>query len=278
MRRLGEEPLLAVDPERRPGQPHRVQAAPGHVAARALRPVSPVGASRPMPCAVPPLTTSEVAVARGAAAAVAEHVAALERVDVEHGRGDPQRVAVAEPQVGADPGPDREVGVRRAEGGQLVGGEVADPDGAGRELGGDQSVSSRSTSARWPPEASGRCSATPSSAAAAELLREPPTARWAVMPCRRIDVSSSSTNRASGCASSRPARSSGRLTVWTTRRPRAAVGHGVEGPPRREHEQVAGVAVGDLGQLLVGADRERVEPGPVSQPLALRASRPRAKP
>ena len=38
----------------------------------------------------------------GGAAAVAEGVAALDRVHVEHGRGHPQRAAVAEPQVGAD--------------------------------------------------------------------------------------------------------------------------------------------------------------------------------
>ena len=49
------------------------------------------------------------------AAAIAERLAALQRVHVEHGGPDPQRPAVAEPQVGADAGPDREVGIGRAQ-------------------------------------------------------------------------------------------------------------------------------------------------------------------
>ena len=58
VRRLGEQPLLAVDRERRPHEAGRVQAAAGQRSrpARAGA-ASPVGASRPMPCAVPPLTT-----------------------------------------------------------------------------------------------------------------------------------------------------------------------------------------------------------------------------
>ena len=70
----------------------------------------------------------QVAGAGRGAAAVAEDVAALELVDVEHGRGDAQRLAVAEPQAGADPRPDVEVGVRRRSPAQLVVGQVADPD------------------------------------------------------------------------------------------------------------------------------------------------------
>ena len=59
------------------------------VAARALSDGSPVGASRPMPWAVPPLTTSRWPGLGAGAAAVAERVAALDRVHVEHGGGDP---------------------------------------------------------------------------------------------------------------------------------------------------------------------------------------------
>ena len=52
-----------------------------------------------------------------------------------------------------------------------------------------------------------------------------------------------------------------------------------EGTPRREDEQVAGVPVRDLGQLLVGADRQRLDTEPLSfSHSALRASRPRPKP
>ena len=47
---------------------------------------SPVGASRPMPCAVPPRDDQDVPGLGRRAAAVAEDVAALDRVDVEHGR------------------------------------------------------------------------------------------------------------------------------------------------------------------------------------------------
>ena len=67
-----------------------------------------------MPWAVPPLTI-RMAPAWDGAAPVAEDVAALDRVGVQHRRGDPKRVAVAQPQVGADPGAEREVGVRRAQ-------------------------------------------------------------------------------------------------------------------------------------------------------------------
>ena len=49
----------------------------------------------------------QVAGPRRGAAAVAEDVAALDRVHVEHGRGHPQRAPVAEPQVGADPRAER---------------------------------------------------------------------------------------------------------------------------------------------------------------------------
>ncbi len=82
----------------------------------------------------------EVPGPRGLAAAVAERVAAVELVHVEHGRRDVQRGAVAEPELGADPRPDLEVGVRRAELGELVVGEVADPDRGRAEAGGHDVV------------------------------------------------------------------------------------------------------------------------------------------
>ncbi len=110
------------------------------VAARALIEDSPVGASRPIPCAVPPLTTRMCPDFGAVRVAVAEQVAALDRVHVEDRGGHPQRLAVAEPQAGADPRPDREVGVRRLQLLELGGGEVADPDRGGRQSGGDHVV------------------------------------------------------------------------------------------------------------------------------------------
>ena len=101
------------------------------VAARARMEWSPVGASRPMPCAVPPLTTSRWPCVGIDAAAVAEGLAALERVDVEDRRGHRQGAAVAEPQVGADAGAEGEVGVGRASAAELGLGQVASEDGAG---------------------------------------------------------------------------------------------------------------------------------------------------
>ena len=87
MRRLGEEPLLAVDPERRAGRasasiPPRAWTAaragqPG-LAGRGLEADAVGGAAA---------HHEQVAGAGGRAAAVAAGVAALEPVHVEHARG-----------------------------------------------------------------------------------------------------------------------------------------------------------------------------------------------
>ena len=65
VRRLGEQPRLAVDGVRRAHEPGRVEAPAGQRAARARKEGLPVGASSPMPWAVPPETTRMVP-ARGA--------------------------------------------------------------------------------------------------------------------------------------------------------------------------------------------------------------------
>ena len=65
------------------------------------------------------------------AAPVAEDVAALDGVHVEHGRAHRERPPVAEPEVGADAGAHREVGVVVASRASSSCGEVGDPDRAG---------------------------------------------------------------------------------------------------------------------------------------------------
>ncbi len=74
----------------------------------------------------------EVTGLRRGAVAVAEQVAARDLVHVEQGGGHLQRAAVAEPELGADPRAERQVGVGRAQLGQLAGGEVADPRSVSR--------------------------------------------------------------------------------------------------------------------------------------------------
>ena len=127
------------------------------------------------------------------------------------------------------------------------------------------SVISRSTSLRWEVLAERQVQRhpldpTPPSLgdAAAGLAQA-----GAVKPWRRIEVSRSSTTR--GRAVVRPcsasaARSSSRPTVWITR---GSSGTAVEGAPRRQHQQGAVEALLDLGQLVVGADRDGVDPQPL---------------
>jgi len=62
------------------------------------------------------------------AAPVAELLATLDRVRVQHPGRDAERAPVAEPQVGADPGPERELGVARREHREVLDAEVGDPD------------------------------------------------------------------------------------------------------------------------------------------------------
>ena len=91
VRRLGEQPLLAVDGERRPHEADGVEAAagegrgagPDRGAARGRLEADAVGGAA--------ADHDDVAGLRGAAAAVAEDVAALDRVHVEHGGSRAQR-------------------------------------------------------------------------------------------------------------------------------------------------------------------------------------------
>ena len=134
--RLGEEPLLAVDRERRAHEADGVQAAAGQ--GRGAGPEGLVAGRRLEADAVGGAAADDddVAGLGARAAAVAEGVAALDLVDVEDRRGHRQGAAVAEPQVGADAGADGEVGYVVASAVELGLGEVADPDGAGRQPGG----------------------------------------------------------------------------------------------------------------------------------------------
>jgi hypothetical protein len=140
VRGLGEQPELAVDGERGAHEADRIEAAAsqgggagphGVVAGRCLE----ADAVRRTAG-----DDEDVAGLGSRAAAVAEHVAALDLVDVEHGRGHRERLAIAEPEVGADPRAHVEVGVGGAQRAELARREVADPQGAGGQLGCDHVV------------------------------------------------------------------------------------------------------------------------------------------
>ena len=93
----------------------------------------------------------------------------------------------------------------------------------------------------------------------------PPRARGRDIPWRRMLVIRSSTNRASGLAGEQAGRGPrGGSTVWMTRpaTARVDVERGAERAPRGQHQQVAGEARRDLGELVVGADREGVDAQP----------------
>ena len=130
------------------------------------------------------------------------------------------------------------------------------------------SSTSRCTSARCEPLASGRCRATPASprrgapepSTAAAALRS-----RAVRPWRSMLVTSSTTNRAPGRRSWRSPHvlepgdrvhdPAVQVVGHLERRP--------ERPPRGQHQQVSGEPGGHLGQLGVGADGEGVAAQPV---------------
>ena len=203
----------------------------------------------------------QVSVARGAAAAVAELVATLELVHVEDRRGDPQRLAVAEPQLGADARPDGEVGVRRAEGGELGGGQMADPDGAGRELRGDQVGEQSLHLGEVLARGEGQVQRDPLETAAAEPLRDRPQllGGHAVPAHGRLELEHEPGVRLGVEQAGQVVGAADRVDQPLRRR---ALGNGVEGPPRREHEQVAGIAVRDIRQFVVGPDGEGVHAQP----------------
>ena len=149
--------------------------------------------------------------ARGRAAAVAVDVAALDRVGVEHGGPDRQGAAVAEPQGGADPGAEGEVGVllrRAGSSSTSVRWETQIVQRPARvvelvDAGGDhvvhQPLDLAEVRGPW-IRASGRCSATPSTRTPPLRLTQPapPRAgRGALKPWRRIEVIRSSTTRGS---------------------------------------------------------------------------------
>ena len=127
-----------------------------------------------------------------------------------------------------------------------------------------RSVSSRSTSARWRPEASGRCRATPSSRPPRSCFATRPQllGGHAVPAHRGLELEHEPGVRLRLEQTGQVVGTAHRVDHPPAER---GVGRRVEGPPRREHEQVAGVPVRDLGQLLVGADGERVD----TQPLRL---------
>ena len=280
VRRLGEEPLLAVDPERRAGA---ARPRPGRRGPRSRRatcsPASPMRRLEADAVRGAAADDEQVAVAGRCAAAVAEPVAALDLVHVEHGRGDAQRLAVAEPQVGADPraGPSRSAYDVRS----------VSSSAAVRWL--TQTVVGRAARRRRRRSAAARPRRGGRAGGQRQVQRdalEPPAApaAWPSVPqlrcasCRGAACASRArarTARRAG-ASSRPARSSGRLTVWITRRASAGSGAGLERPPRREHEQVAVVARW-RPRAAPRRCRRRACRRPASH-WALRASRPRVKP
>ncbi len=202
-------------------EPDGVEATPGESGGAGLEAGVAGGRLEPDAVGGAAADDDQVAGLRGAATAVAEDVAALDLVDVEHAGRDVERAAVAEPQCGADPGPDLEVLVGGAQPVELVGREVADVERAGRQRRRrPRVVTSRSTSLRWEPWPSGRWMAMPSSrgrSARPARTSAADSRSRRLRPCRFMLVTSSSRIRAPGCRSSRATASSTRLTVWTTR-------------------------------------------------------------
>ena len=83
MGRLGEEPLLAADRERRADEPGRVEAPLGDAGRPVPQRRTAGGRLEPDAVRGPARHHDDVAVARGGATPVAEHVAALHLADVD---------------------------------------------------------------------------------------------------------------------------------------------------------------------------------------------------
>ena len=201
----------------------------------------------------------EVAGRRGAVLAVAAALPPGERLDVEHRAARRDRVAVAEPEPGADPGPERDAGVALAQPGEVGGRRGGSPTGSspgGRPRSAGRSrplVSATGSTPRG--RSSGRCSAKPS-------RRRPSTAAATAgsssgrMPCRFIDVRHSTTTRAPCGATCSVLRCE---TVWMVRPGAGPSSYDVSGPTGVSTRMSPPNAVGDLGDLAVGADGDRVD-------------------
>ncbi len=246
------------------------------------------------------------AVARGRAAAVAVDVAAPHRVGVEDGRADGQRPAVAEPQAGAGARAQDEVGVARAQGGQLGVAEVGDPHragavaaprlgagagprraDAGRDHVGHQPVhlgQVAGPAAVGERQVHGRALQDDAAAGADPAARLAQVGGYeAVAPHRGQPLQDHA--RASARAQAVLAE---RLEVLEAadgvddarvvqHGRRGAAGHGrgrhLRSPGR--HDEHGSVEAGEhLGQLVVGADADRVD----AEPVGLAGQRPRPKP
>ncbi len=224
--------------------------------ARALIEESPVGASRPMPCGGAAADHQQVTGLGRRARPVAERVTALDRVDVQDGRGDRQgargppatgrsRSAAGSRQSAYDArSASSSDGVRWLT--QIVG----PPSPAATT-----SLSRRLASARCDPWAAaagaGRCPrAVHRAAGTPRPTGQAPTARGAA-----CWSSARARSARPGCRSRRASRSSTRLTVCMTRSARS----GSRSPTKGRHgvitRRAAVEPVGDLAQLLVGADR-----------------------
>ena len=230
-----------------------------------------------MPWAVPPLTTSDVPAPRRRPAAVAEGVAAL---DARARRG---RVAVTDSAPGrpshrAVPirGRNVEVGVRRA---QLRAARrrvrwLTQTVAGRRARRATTSVISRSHLGQVRARGSAAGAAPRPRAAPARRPRSSrPASRssGAVIPCRSIEVTCSSTKPGRGV----PVEQRGEVldpadgVHHPGRHGRVHLERGAERAPGREHQQRRRRSAWPAcRQLVVGADRERVGPEPlIGQPL-----------
>ncbi len=189
-------------------------------------------------------------------------------MDVQHGRGHAQGAAVPEPEVGPDPGADREVGVGRLKRLELVAGEVADPEGGA--TGGVAPVEARGDDVV--DEAMHLVEVgTPGQG---QVQRHPGQTTSAIS--RPGEVAQLPGSQAVPLHAGQQLQHVARVGLPVEQRaeilgPADRVDHapgeggidvegGTERAPRGEHQQVSGEAGGDLGQLLVGAHGEGVAP------------------
>ena len=193
--------------------------------------------------------------------AITEGVAALDLVAVQHCRGHLQGVAGTQPQVGADPWPDREVGVRRAQRRQVGPGQVAHPDGRGVQAGshdvGHQPLGLGQVGPRRERQVD-RNAVEPGTGVLGDDLRGIPelASREPVAQHRRHPLDQEAGGGV--VVGQQPLEVLEPAHRVDQPVARVHVGGRAERAPRQEHHQVARKAGRHLAELVVRADRERV--------------------
>jgi len=266
VRRLGEEALLAIDRERRADQADDVHAAASDGGSPALQGLVAARSFEPDSVRRTATDDQEVATLRHRASAIAERLAALERVDIEHGCSHLEGGPVPEPQVGAHARADDEVGIGRAEPGQLADREVADEDGACRQAGGDHVVEEALHLAHVRGSVEGKVHRDAYQAGEAPVVEDP----------SRLDQLSS--RHAVPAHRGQLLEHEARIRLALRQVPDVGdPAHGVDDPVRQglgdvqsrpqgapggEDLYVACEPIGDVSELEVGADRQHVDGAP----------------